>query len=635
MEPAAPDPASVPRESALLETNIKLWSELTDEAFEQYFRAKYFGEESLSREQAITRLRDKLNELREELGSSAKFDAPVTPGSAAAYPRPRGSPPVSAEFFPAVLPARTLSWHSLALSLLCHSLCVVLLSTVRLPARKLALIDFETEHIIYYKISQTLPNIAPAPSETATMPPKRDVRPASRSIAEPAFEARAEQEVQIHPEAPKRAAIVVEQPDVREVSTLPKLVLPNILIHSTQLDPGAEPIIVSAQVAARPQAPSDLLKKLQQSGQQLNVADPLPLAATPELAGTRAPALNLGALASQKLNLTLPVEPSMVTSEVSQLSSRTPRFGPARAPVVAPPVEEPKVNIQVAQLPAAAGPNLVVYSTNPVLPRGELAVPKVNASGRITAGPESPALKALPPGAAEIGRAEVVIPSISIKNHGPMIEAAPGIAVVQVPLPPKPPAEETKKPKTEMASLLDFLPSRLPSRSVPSFGELTSSTPAESPLQEYERQGGPVYTAAINAPNFTSKRGSWIFRFAEISPAGHERLPSLGNGASSGQESSEPSLTAPSATVKVDPKYPPDVVREKVEGVVVLFAIIRKDGTVDPASVRVVRKLDPRLDVSSRDALLGWRFKPSLKDGRPIDIQTEITIPFYFRREGS
>jgi protein TonB len=85
----------------------------------------------------------------------------------------------------------------------------------------------------------------------------------------------------------------------------------------------------------------------------------------------------------------------------------------------------------------------------------------------------------------------------------------------------------------------------------------------------------------------------------------------------------------------VDPKYPPDVVREKVEGVVVLFAIIRKDGTVDPASVRVVRKLDPRLDVSSRDALLGWRFKPSLKDGRPIDIQTEITIPFYFRREGS
>ena len=92
-------------------------------------------------------------------------------------------------------------------------------------------------------------------------------------------------------------------------------------------------------------------------------------------------------------------------------------------------------------------------------------------------------------------------------------------------------------------------------------------------------------------------------------------------------------LTAPSATVKVDPKYPPEAIRDKVEGVVILFAILKKEGTIDPGSVRVIRKLDPRLDIGARDALIRWKFKPSLKDGVPVDIQTEVSIPFYFRRD--
>jgi protein TonB len=86
--------------------------------------------------------------------------------------------------------------------------------------------------------------------------------------------------------------------------------------------------------------------------------------------------------------------------------------------------------------------------------------------------------------------------------------------------------------------------------------------------------------------------------------------------------------------VKVDPKYPPEVVREKLEGVVILYAILRKDGSIDAESVRLVRKLDERLDLSARDALLNWRFKPSQKNGIAVDIQMEVSIPFYFRKDG-
>ena len=94
------------------------------------------------------------------------------------------------------------------------------------------------------------------------------------------------------------------------------------------------------------------------------------------------------------------------------------------------------------------------------------------------------------------------------------------------------------------------------------------------------------------------------------------------------------SLTAPSAIVKVDPKYAPEVVREKLEGVVILFAILRKEGTIDGESVRVIRKLDSRLDLSAREALLNWKFKPSQRNGIAVDIQMEVSIPFYFRKGG-
>jgi len=75
------------------------------------------------------------------------------------------------------------------------------------------------------------------------------------------------------------------------------------------------------------------------------------------------------------------------------------------------------------------------------------------------------------------------------------------------------------------------------------------------------------------------------------------------------------------------------VIREKVEGVVVLYAVLRKDGTVDPESVRLIRKLDSRLELSAKEALIAWKFKPSQKNGQPVDIQAEITIPFYFRKD--
>jgi TonB family protein len=267
-----------------------------------------------------------------------------------------------------------------------------------------------------------------------------------------------------------------------------------------------------------------------------------------------------------------------------------------------------------------------------VLPKGELRIPKVNAPGNINASPQGGAGKGAGSGTPEFGNESTVIPGVSIKNRLPLVSAETGAAVVQVPQPAVPFEERQREDKPKAMSTSGLLPPFNKALRLSSFDYAKGTLPSESPLEQIEREGKPIYTAAINAPNFTSKRGSWIFRFAELPENSVSTYSSSAPGSRTAIQADSP-LTAPSASTKVDPRYPPDVVRDKVEGVVVLFAIIRKTGSVDPNSIKIVRKLDPRLDLSATEALLRWKFKPSQKNGQPVDIQAEITIPFNFRRD--
>jgi TonB family protein len=129
--------------------------------------------------------------------------------------------------------------------------------------------------------------------------------------------------------------------------------------------------------------------------------------------------------------------------------------------------------------------------------------------------------------------------------------------------------------------------------------------------------GKEIYTLHIDMPNLTSFSGSWIVKFAELQsgdpPYRHE----------SG------TLSGPEPLTKVDPKYPQSLIKERVDGEVVLYAIIRKDGTID--SIQVIRSLDPALDKNSVDALARWVFRPATRDGKPVDCEAVIHIPFRFR----
>jgi periplasmic protein TonB len=75
----------------------------------------------------------------------------------------------------------------------------------------------------------------------------------------------------------------------------------------------------------------------------------------------------------------------------------------------------------------------------------------------------------------------------------------------------------------------------------------------------------------------------------------------------------------------VTPQYPPEAGRNRIQGNVVLQAVIGKDGTV--RDVRVESGL-PVLAQAAINAVKQWRYRPYMLNGEPVEVDTEITINF-------
>lgn len=79
----------------------------------------------------------------------------------------------------------------------------------------------------------------------------------------------------------------------------------------------------------------------------------------------------------------------------------------------------------------------------------------------------------------------------------------------------------------------------------------------------------------------------------------------------------------------VAPTYPPEAGRARIEGAVVLLAVIGKDGSVQ--DVRVESGL-PLLAQAAIDAVKQWRYRPYLLNGEPVEVDSRITINFTLSR---
>jgi periplasmic protein TonB len=75
------------------------------------------------------------------------------------------------------------------------------------------------------------------------------------------------------------------------------------------------------------------------------------------------------------------------------------------------------------------------------------------------------------------------------------------------------------------------------------------------------------------------------------------------------------------------PAYTEEARKARAEGIVLIQAIVRKDGTVD--SFKVLRGLGYGLDESAINTIATkWRFKPGTYNGAPVDVQANIEVSF-------
>ncbi len=266
------------------------------------------------------------------------------------------------------------------------------------------------------------------------------------------------------------------------------------------------------------------------------------------------------------------------------------------------------------------GQRLVALSSNPAPPAPILEVPQGNVSARFAISPDGkqPGM----PGGTSTGSGGGLngsgngglggkngsgIPSISITGGRPDL------------------AGNTSGGTGGLTPGLSTKPKVLSAK--PSPGELPSGGRAQQEsVLERMKPGAPpeiildpkrVYTLHVNMPNLTSATGSWVLKFVELE---EEEKKAEEPGVAT-------DLAGPLPLRKVDPKYPPALVSARIQGEVVLYAIIRRDGTVD--SIQVLQSLDPQLDYNAMQALARWKFRAAERKGKPIELETIVHIPFH------
>lgn len=76
---------------------------------------------------------------------------------------------------------------------------------------------------------------------------------------------------------------------------------------------------------------------------------------------------------------------------------------------------------------------------------------------------------------------------------------------------------------------------------------------------------------------------------------------------------------------RVEPRYPALAVQTKTEGVVRLHAIISRDGRITSLDILSGH---PLLVQAALEAVSQWRYRPTMLNGEPVEVETSITVIF-------
>ncbi|MGC1370532.1 MAG: TonB family protein [Candidatus Sulfotelmatobacter sp.] len=488
-----------------------------------------------------------------------------------------------------------LPWRRFVQSGACHAVAILVIWAGSRLARLQSAVTIQPgrthAEVVYYTPSEYLPPI--------------DTRRANPS---PSKKAEAEQSSQpiisLPRDADNRRQTIIAPPKVKLHRDI---ALPNVVAWSEkpQLPIAPAPVVLASEMSRlAPKIDRTVVAPPPEIADQMRPSDQ-EKANAPQLA-VIAPPPEMDAESSRRLG-DIDIAHSAVIAPAPQLSLDEQHSGRTAVPlgaqtvrVIAPPPSEG------AGLAARSGVNMIALNLRPTVTA--LAEPaKGNRRGSFATTPEGRHGNGGAPGSSggSKGKTDASAPG------KPGSDLPPGLYVG----------------KTADASLVnpnliaDARPPRI-SRRMLRPGNTTN-------LSEEERAvfgGRKFYSLTLNMPNLNSAGGSWVIRFAALNSPDSIEANGRAGAASYAATESNDDLSAPSAMRKVDPAYPLELMRQNVAGTVILYAIIRSDGTV--GNIRVLRGVDERLDRYAIQAIGKWQFEPARKNGSPVDVEATFWIPF-------
>jgi TonB family protein len=85
-------------------------------------------------------------------------------------------------------------------------------------------------------------------------------------------------------------------------------------------------------------------------------------------------------------------------------------------------------------------------------------------------------------------------------------------------------------------------------------------------------------------------------------------------------------IRPPQVISRIDPLYPPAAKAERVQGIVIIEALIGEDGAV--RDVKILKDLPHGMGQAAVDAVRQWMFVPGTKDGKPVPVVFNLTVNF-------
>lgn len=95
-------------------------------------------------------------------------------------------------------------------------------------------------------------------------------------------------------------------------------------------------------------------------------------------------------------------------------------------------------------------------------------------------------------------------------------------------------------------------------------------------------------------------------------------------GAAAAQDSKFDEPPMPSKTVA--PVYPPELKKDKINGMVTMSIMVDEKGNVANAVVK--KSTRPEFEQPAIDAVSKWKFEPAKKDGQPVAVQVVVPVKF-------